>query len=284
MTTGMNEIIIFLSLALVVLWTVRMARSKGRNPYLWGGLALALMLIPSWPALLGMAPMIILLFIKSPQVAHQDVSADTVNCPKCRAVHAAGHTYCVNCGWELAKPYADEGVREEPRREEPRMEESPREEPRRAAEPPAGPPPAAAQPSPSTQQPVAGGSRPVEPPPPVAQSAPVSVPPAGSDGPIAEQTEEKTVTETSPPEIVTLKEPTFRRPITPETFMERGSDLFDQGKLQEALDQFNKAIALSPRHLTAWEMRAEAHMRLGQEKKAEEDQRHLEALRGQAPG
>ena len=75
--TDISNILIYLSLGLVVLWTARMARSKGRNPFIWGGLSLGLMLIPSWSELLGMAPLIVLLFLKAPQAAPQEVRQDT---------------------------------------------------------------------------------------------------------------------------------------------------------------------------------------------------------------
>jgi tetratricopeptide (TPR) repeat protein len=231
-----------------------MARSKGRNPFLWGGLSLGLMLIPSWSELLGMAPMIVLLFLKAPQAAPQEVRQDTVTCPKCRALHAAGHTYCVNCGWELAKPYLEEAPA--------RYEEAPvsqfntTEEPEsvaRVAEP---------------IQLAAGPERVTE------ESPLLEKSPAEESGSKEGETAEQ-------PEV---PQPVFRPPLTPAGFTEYGSTLFNQGKFQEAIDQFTKALALDPRYIPAWARRAEAYLRLGRESKAEEDRRHLDGLQGQAPG
>jgi Tfp pilus assembly protein PilF len=63
---------------------------------------------------------------------------------------------------------------------------------------------------------------------------------------------------------------------------ERGLALFGQGKIQEAIDQFTKAIALDPSYLAAWQRRAEAYQRLGRPKEAAEDIRRLQALGGHA--
>ena len=58
----------------------------------------------------------------------------------------------------------------------------------------------------------------------------------------------------------------------------RGIERFDEGKFQEAIDQFTKAIALDPKYVDAWERRAEAYAQLGRPKQAEEDRRHLQGL------
>jgi Flp pilus assembly protein TadD len=54
--------------------------------------------------------------------------------------------------------------------------------------------------------------------------------------------------------------------------------LFNQGRFQEAIDQFTKAIALDPRYKSAWTHRAEAYTKLGRRKEASEDLRRLEAI------
>jgi tetratricopeptide (TPR) repeat protein len=251
--TDLSNILIYLSLGLVVLWTARMARSKGRNPFIWGGLSLALMLIPSWSELLGMAPMIVLLFLKAPQAARQEVRPDTVTCPKCRALHAAGHTYCVNCGWELAKPYVEETPG--------RYEEAPVSHV-------------------NVNEPELV-TRPAEPSQPTAEPELVSEQnPSTEDSP-AEETGGEAVEAAERPEAPQL---VFRRPLTPAGFTEYGLSLFHQGKFQEAIDQFTKAIALDPTYVGAWASRAEAYLRLGRKNKAEEDRRHLDGLRGEATG
>ena len=72
--------------------------------------------------------------------------------------------------------------------------------------------------------------------------------------------------------------PTFRRPLTAPGMTERGLTLFNQGRFQEAIDQFTKAMALDPSYKPAWAHRAEAYDRLGRQKEAAEDMRRLEAI------
>jgi Tfp pilus assembly protein PilF len=59
---------------------------------------------------------------------------------------------------------------------------------------------------------------------------------------------------------------------------ERGLALFNQGRFQEAVDQFTKAIALDSQYKAAWAHRAEAYTKLGRGKEAAEDRRRLEAI------
>jgi Tfp pilus assembly protein PilF len=59
---------------------------------------------------------------------------------------------------------------------------------------------------------------------------------------------------------------------------ERGVRLFNQGRIQESIDQFTKAIALDPNYTQAWARRAEAYARLGRGEEAAEDRRRLDAL------
>ena len=51
-----------------------------------------------------------------------------------------------------------------------------------------------------------------------------------------------------------------------------------EGKLQEAIDQFTKAIALDPKHKEAFERRAEAYTRQGRVERAAEDYRQIQVL------
>jgi Tfp pilus assembly protein PilF len=59
---------------------------------------------------------------------------------------------------------------------------------------------------------------------------------------------------------------------------ERGVRLFNQGRIQESIDQFTKAIALDANYIQAWAKRAEAYAMLGRGDQAAEDRRRLEAL------
>ena len=115
-----SDLMTYFSMGVVVLWTMRMTRSRSQNPWLWGGASILLMMasgllnVPS-PILLGMAPMAFLLFFRrapqAPTVSSEDrIPEDRVICPKCQAYHATGHNFCVNCGWQLDQPYAPEGA------------------------------------------------------------------------------------------------------------------------------------------------------------------------------
>ena len=58
-----------------------------------------------------------------------------------------------------------------------------------------------------------------------------------------------------------------RKPVpvdapTADGMTERGVRLYNQGRIQEAIDQFTKAIALDPNYVQAWARRAEAYARL----------------------
>ena len=65
---------------------------------------------------------------------------------------------------------------------------------------------------------------------------------------------------------------------TAAVMVSRGIERLSEGKFQEAIDQFTKAIALDPNYVEAWERRLDAYIRLGRPKQAEEDRRHLQGL------
>jgi tetratricopeptide (TPR) repeat protein len=227
---------------MVVLWTARFARAKGRNPWVWGGspvvlaAALWLMHYGLWQ-LAAMAPMVFLLFLRSRGSQDQaQPRSDGVTCPKCQTRHLASQHYCVNCGWDLTKAPTEAAVQVE------------------------APVQAQAQPP----RPIGVSVPPVAAPPPAKE--PVAAVPA----PVAA------------PEQPQPKPPRVHRPPTAAGMTERGLALFGQGKIQEAIDQFTKAIALDPSYLAAWQRRAEAYQRLGRPKEAAEDIRRLQALGGHA--
>ena len=72
--------------------------------------------------------------------------------------------------------------------------------------------------------------------------------------------------------------PVIRGTPTPASMTERGVWLFNQGRTQESIDQFTKAIALDADYQEAWEHRAEAYSRLGRGEQAAEDRRRLQAI------
>ena len=253
--TDLSSLFLYLSLGLIILWTVRLARSKGRNPFVWGGISLLLVLIPSWPDILGMFPMLVLLFVKSPQTVSQETVTETVTCPKCQAYHAAGHTYCVNCGWELVRAYTDDlgQVSEVINATQPKPELTPNSE---QIELPA-------------EQPTQHFAS--------EMASPVYEPPNESL-----ISEDVTAFAQTPPETESeVQQPVVRYPITPAGFTERGLALIAEEQFQGAIDQFTKAIALDPGYVPAWARRAEAYELMGRQGKAEEDRRHLGGLQGQ---
>jgi len=280
----------YFSLALVVLWTVRMANAKGKNPFLWGGISFFLSLVPqfvdSWPALLGMGPMVVLIFMKSQRTAvEKPISQTTITCPKCQAYHALGHTYCVNCGWELKRPFAEptssrSGTATAPQIQlEPMtdVESTDRVEHRTSG---ASTPPQPTEMKPETEAVTPDAVSPEAASPEAASPEPVTAEAVSTnDG--GEGDREEVPSEPVNPEPV-APQPVVSRPITPARFTEQGLDLLGLGKFQEAVDQFTKAIALDATYSSAWEHRAEAYARQGRNDKAVEDQRTLENLRAQS--
>ena len=249
-----------LTTALVVVWTVRLARSKGRHPWMWGGAALILSLFPP-QGLLGMIPIVILLFMRRRQDA---VDARPVRpvCPKCDTLHPLDQRYCVSCGWELTRPYFGEISTGEEQVSTPLGSQYPEPNvatadsaPVSSAEPEANP----MSESESTSQ-VEHAT-----PEPVRQDAPTG----DSTGAQAESPEEAPA------------EPEVRRhrgvPTAPG-MTQWGIDLFNLGRVQESIDQFTKAIALDPNFKMAWERRAESYAKLGRGEEAAEDRRRLRAL------
>jgi tetratricopeptide (TPR) repeat protein len=84
--------------------------------------------------------------------------------------------------------------------------------------------------------------------------------------------------EALPPEEPAVKAPVPYGAPTATSLTERGVRLFNQGRTQESIDQFTKAIALDPSYTQAWARRAEAYARLGRGKEAAEDRRQSDAL------
>ena len=303
-------VLVYVSLGLVVLWTVRLARVKRRNPLVWGGIALVLIvvaetMVPNVPSIIGMAPMVALLFLKPVPTAAPEPTPETVTCPKCHAYHAAGHSYCVNCGWELRRPYV-----EDPQAGGETMRSAAVESPPREATA------AAEAPQPEVSPTITAGDGPVEadretwaPPDaePVtepeapkadAREEPAAVGPADGE-PSTEREpaatdaiadEEAGDTERYAPDGPAVEDaaepgragfdamPTFRQALTPALFTGRGAEYSGEGRFQEAVDQFTKAIALDGQYRPALEGRREAYLRLGLDAKAAEDEELLNSL------
>ncbi len=73
----------------IVLWTLRLARTRGQNPWHWGGASILLTMASrllglnegTLPVILGMAPMAFLLFIRRAPQAPVNIPEDRVICP-----------------------------------------------------------------------------------------------------------------------------------------------------------------------------------------------------------
>ena len=304
-------VLVYVSLGLVVLWTVRLARVKRRNPLVWGGIALVLIvvaetMVPDVPSIIGMAPMVALLFLKPVPTAAPEPTPETVTCPKCHAYHAAGHSYCVNCGWELRRPYVEDpqvsgetmrsAAVESPPREPTAAAEAPQPEvsPISVAEEPVeeeretwAPP--VAEPATEPEAPKASASEEAAAVGPADGEPGSEREPAAADA-VADESAGAGETERYDPDAPAVEDasepgrvgfdsmPTFRQALTPALFTGRGTEYSGEGRFQEAVDQFTKAIALDGQYRAALEGRREAYLQLGLEAKAAEDQELLNSL------
>ena len=204
------------------------------------------MLIPNLN-LLAVIPMIVLLFIKNPQ-PRIDNAVDPQICNRCNTALTPGSKFCTSCGWELSTVNSTDGPVE---KEAPAnvIVEEPRE-PTEATDIP-------------TQE---TGDREVQ--------APAHVVPSeATTEPAAEAAAEPPT-----PERVLPRKPVPVDAPTAAVMTERGVRLYNQGRTQESIDQFTKAIALDPNYAQAWGRRAEAYAALGRGDEAAEDRRKLEAL------
>jgi hypothetical protein len=276
---GLSDFFLYLVLFLVALWTARLAISKGRNPWVWGGAALFLSMIP-WH-LLGVVPVLVLLFIKSPSTSPA-VGPDRLSCPRCAKSHSGGQHFCTGCGWDLSASYSPEeqdGAQPSPSQPQAQtsMPSTAVAEPPEAAEIPA--PAVSATPPPVLDNEVTEG-----------QAAEQGSGPAAETIPAVESAQDS-VDETGIPEAASAEaeeEPeteyvpwgTYEPGVAPTAAVmtARGIERSDQGKFQEAIDQFTKAIALDPDYADAWQRRAEGYAQLGRSEQAAEDRRHHQGL------
>lgn len=277
----LSDILLLISLAVVVLWTAWLARTKGLNPWLWG-IGAALLVVVAWNfgrqyvGLALMAPLLFLLLFRSP-LFRKNRAAPGEPCPRCAAPDTGGLNFCVQCGWDLSKPYASTGEAEEPAAAapEPTPETAPlastsETAPETAFETPVeSAAPAAPEPvfAPAAETELAISRE-------AAAAEPVFAPAAGAES----------TAEPAPPAAAAIpgaaapRPSSTRRVPTAASMTEQGIALFGQGRFQEAIDQFTKAIALDPKYRLAWERRAEAYGRLGRAEREAADKRQLEAI------
>ena len=244
---GIETWLNWISMGLIVLWTIRLAATKQQNPWIWALASVALMAIPymfSQPfmGLLGMLPMLFLLVLKKPGNEienHTMENATRINCPKCDVSHLDTYKYCVNCGWQLTEVYKNIN------------DDNSQYGPGQAL-------PFGAGPLQNVRE----------------------VPPIDLDSPPVGAT--ATTSSRDPhDDLMPQVQPrsSFRIPkLSAESLTTKGTQLFSEGRFQEAADQFTKAIALDPKYYLAWSKRAETYLRMGMIQKAEEDLRNLEAI------
>ncbi len=275
----MGDLFLYLLLLLVAIWTARIAMSRGRNPWIWGGAALILGLMP-WN-LLGVGPLLVLLFLPKP-AAETPAKPERLACPKCAQTRRPSQHFCTNCGWDLGQPFTPDGTQPAMGSEElvPGAVAQSLESPAQT-----GVDPVIAQSA--DAQPVETQSREAE------SAEPQSVEPQAVE---TQSAESAATTETSSPaettgetaEAVeeTIPEPPAQPWGMPEpgvaptaaTMTARGISRLDDGRIQEAIDQFTKAIALDPNYREAWEHRAEAYAKQGRGEEAAEDRRRIQGL------
>ena len=258
----MNDILLYISLGLAILWAIRMAQSKRRNPILWAGITFGLMLIPtvlapSLPPILGITPLLILVFLRPKKLANDLPRTDTVVCPKCSAIHALGYNYCVNCGWELNKAYP-EGLTNPELINEPTLAATIERDQSGHAQATAIPAPDQSLISDTIHENDANQNVPT----PNDSTVPS---PIGTDTPMSTAKD---------PESVPIP-----RPTTAMGFTDLGLTLSKQGRFRESIDQFTKAIALNSNYIPAWENRAESYKVLGLLEKSLSDTSQVEQLR-----
>ena len=296
-----------ISLAIIVLWTARLARAKGMNPLAWGvGSALLMAgawLVPWWGegsgrnfvVFIGMGPLVFLLLFRSPLFRRGNSAATTAParvaaaCPRCAAADPGGQNYCVHCGWDLSRLYAesaDNADNAAPAASPPEpaaaVLETTADIPAAAVSETAADIPAAAVTESLADIPAAAIKETAPKPAETATeetATPAAIPQKPPAGPVAApilaQDTESEPAETTPAPPPT---PAVRRSPTAANLTERGIALFGQGRVQEAIDQFTKAIALDPQYKLAWEQRAEAYGRLGRAEQQAADRRQLETI------
>ena len=275
----MADFLMYISLALVLTWTIQIARAKHRNPWLWGSVTAGIMVTmvvmgENDPRMLVcMVPMVILLFLKSPQTTTSP-SPQGVECGRCRALQPHGRYYCTSCGWELKRDFPDGApapgetpvssqpadtpeqppaspAPQGPESAAPPVEEAARQPADNAPHPGTAAPGAASQPEGHAASQVSDPAQPGQPASPEPQPAP------------------------SLPRSV-LK-PMSRGIPTAVTMTERGQSLVEEGRVQEGIDQFTKALALDSSYTLALESRAAAYELQGRHTEAEQDRRQLDA-------
>ena len=273
-----TDILLVFLVPFVAVWTARTALARNRNPWVWGGAAFILG-IP-WPFLnlpiLGVVPVLFLMFFVRPTIARGEETRNS--CSKCASPHPPGQNFCTKCGWDLSLDYSADSADTVLASEMHQHQASSTATLERPADPAThdsfGPAPYA----PEQEQ---GSPAETEDFIPQNDGTPVNEGFAEEVTPVFASDESQPIGEVAgDPE---QPQRPWGIPVpgpapTAEGMTARGEVLLSEGKLQEAIDQFTKAIALDPRHREAFEKRAEAFSRQGRSEKADEDYRQSQAL------
>ena len=226
-----------------------------------------------WPGInlpiLGVVPVLFLMFFVRPTA--QRSSEPRNACSRCASPHSLGQNFCTKCGWDLSREYTPEGTDTVLASEMHQSQSSGAATLERPSEPATPDPTNGFAPEPSTSTVWEADTMP-EP------GEQVSTGEGSMEEP-AEPAVEGGVSSPEPdPETRPWGIPVPGPAPTAEVMTARGAALLSEGKLQEAIDQFTKAIALDPRHREALERRAEAYSRQGRQDRADEDYRQVQAL------
>ena len=246
----MAEIFQYLVVLLLAVWTARLAITKGRNGWIWGAAALILGLLP-WH-LIGVIPVLALMFIKTP-VSSSVTQPTPLTCLRCEKSHSDGQHFCTGCGWDLKQTNPPEELDEH------------RDSINLPSVPTAINSVEVSQVSETTDSPAETQVFVSE----HENAKPdIEMPEPDSETPLAEPQEE----------YVPWGTYDVGEAPTAAIMVSRGIERFSEGKFQEAIDQFTKAIALDANYAEAWERRSEAYAQLGRQEQAEDDRRHLQGL------
>ena len=307
-----GAILPYLLVLFLAVWTAKVAMSRGRNPWIWGGASLLLGLLP-WN-FLGVLPLLFMLFMPRTTIDPQ-TKLQRLACSKCANTHRPGQRFCTNCGWDLTEVYTPEDTEQYniPAPMAPLVEDSIAGVETAAARSQDASAVREVEPSPIEESrpviaqsveapPTAEGARPV-----TAQAADAADPAmaqtaepiqaATEPGPAAGQPAEAAPVTAEPGPVMGQGAearpadqddgasapapwgvPTPGAPPTAATMTARGMRLFNDGRTQEAIDQFTKAIALDPSFPEAWERRAEAYSKQGRGEAADADRLILSGL------
>lgn len=312
-----QNFLIYLSTVFLAVWTARLAYRRGKNPLIWAGVTLALgFIMPSNWNLLAVVPALALtlgMLLRPSGNRVGGLRQREPACPHCSQPYDPQQNYCTACGRELARETPPEvsdpllasessapaaaatmesaAVTMEP----PPAEASAANGLAEPAEPPpqpdsgarATPPqssPAAERPAASPESTAATAADRTEPQPSSAESNQPGESAPSETGAAAE-TDGRTDTE--PADAEPDAEPTRPWGIpqpspapTAAVMLERGLARLGEGRPQEAIDQFTKALALDANYRQALEQRAEAYAQLGRHELAAADRQRAAELAG----